>query len=351
MAAVYAVIMAGGRGERFWPLSTEACPKPFVPLLGSRSLIEETVDRLLPLVPIERILVSIGRPHLKIAIERLPQIPRANFIVEPMGRDTSACLGFCALHLERLDADAIMLVLPADHYVADPGAFCVTIRKGIQSLEGAEGVIFGIVPIRPDPGYGYVHAEKPSIRTDAWPVLRFVEKPDIEMAADYIHSGSYFWNSGMFLWRNQTLLELFRKHMPETYHGLSALRPLLGRDDTQDEVARIFSGLQRMSIDFGILEKASGLRLVPAEFVWDDIGNWAALARALPGDALGNLTIGHGVSVDSSGCLIYSDNCLVATLGVSDLVIVHVHGKLLVCPKDRAAELKRLVSLLPPQTV
>lgn len=349
MDVVYAVVMAGGRGERFWPLSTERNPKPFVPLLGTTSLIQDTIRRLIPLVPVERILVSIGEAHLGIARERLPQIPSANFIVEPVGRDTSACLGFCALHLEKLDPDAIMLALPADHYISDPVKFRSTIQKGIRSLPGATGIVFGIVPDRPDPSYGYVHAEKPAVCADAWPVVRFVEKPNPKQAAEYLSSGRYFWNSGIFLWQNRTLLELFQKQMPGTYRGLQALRPLLGRSGARAEIARIFSELERISIDFGILEKASGLRLVPAEFAWDDIGNWASLARALPSDALGNVAQGQHVSVESTGCLIFSDAGVVATLGVSDLVVVHANGKVLVCSKDRATDLKRLVSLLTPQ--
>ncbi len=348
MADLYAVIMAGGRGERFWPLSTERQPKPFAPLLGPGSLIEDTVERLAPLVPADRILVSIGKAQLAIARERLPRIPADRFIVEPVGRDTSACIGFCALHLERLDPDAVMLALPADHHIADTAGFRCTVEQGIRSLPGAAGVVFGIVPSRPETGYGYVLAEKPAVPADAWPVVRFVEKPNAAEATEYVRSGHYFWNSGIFLWENRVLLELFRRHMPETYRGLCALRPLLGRLGTDSEIRRIFSGLQRISIDYGILERTSGLRLVPAGFEWDDIGNWAALARALPGDALGNVIRGDSVSVESSGCFIYSDTGIVATLGVSDLVIVHANGKVLVCPRDRAADLKRLVSLLPP---
>ncbi len=351
MAEVYAVVMAGGRGERFWPLSTEDCPKPFVPLLGDKSLIQETVERLLPVVPTERILISIGKSHLPAARKQLPTIPTANYIVEPLGRDTSACLGFAALHIERLNPDAVMLALPADHYVSDPNGFCLTVRKGLRSLPGADAVVFGIVPTRPDPGYGYIQAEKPSVSADAWPVLRFVEKPDREKAAEYIRSGDFFWNSGIFLWQNRMLLELFRRHMTATHRGLCALRPLLGRSDTGEEISRIFAELQRISIDYGILEKASGLRLIPAGFAWDDIGTWTALARALPGDAEDNVALGRHVSIETSGCFIYSDAGLVATLGISEMVIVHANGRFLVCPKNRAGDLKRLVSLIPPSMI
>ena len=345
MSGVYAVIMAGGRGERFWPLSTDEVPKPFVPLLGRATLLQETVARLDPLIPMERVLVSIGEAQKRTAREQLQQVPDGNFIIEPVGRDTSACLGYCALHLERIDPEAVMLALPADHFIAEPPAFRRTMERGINSLEGAAGVVFGIVPTRPDTGYGYVEAKKPASPTDAWPVIRFVEKPDAARAEDYRRAGDYFWNSGMFLWKNRTLLELFEKHMPETWRGLNSLRPLLGRDDAEADRRRVFSELDRISIDFGIMEKTSGLRLIPVEFAWDDIGNWAALERALPGDAAGNVARGPFSALDANGCISYSDAGLVAAFGVSDLVIVQANGKVLVCPKNRAAELKKLVRM------
>jgi mannose-1-phosphate guanylyltransferase len=347
MAQVYAVIMAGGRGERFWPLSTDEVPKPFLPLLGSSTLLQETVARLQPLIPIERIMVSVGEMHSRIAKMQLPQIPESNFVVEPVGRDTSACLGFCALHLERRDPEAVMFALPADHFISEPHAFRLAAEKGINSLEGAEAVIFGIVPTRPDTGYGYIMAEKPALATDAWPVLRFFEKPDAERAAAYCRAGNFFWNSGMFLWRNRTLLELFRKHMPETWEGLSRLRPLLGSDEDRGELARIYSALKRISIDYGILEKTSGMRLVPAAFPWDDIGNWASLGRALPSDGAGNVSRGSFAGLEAGGCITYSDAGTVALFGVTDMVVVQAHGKVLVCPRNRAPDLKKLMASLP----
>ncbi len=346
MAGVYAVIMAGGRGERFWPLSTDALPKPFVPLLGSLTLLQDTVARLESLIPLERIFVSIGEAHSRSAREQLPQIPAEHLIIEPVGRDTSACLGYCALHLEQADPDAVMFALPADHFIAEPTAFRRTIAKGIKSLEGAAGVVFGIVPTRPDTGFGYIQAEKPAVQADAWPVIRFVEKPDFARAAEYCRSGSFFWNSGMFLWKNRTLLELFEKHMPQTWNGLGRLRPLLGRKGAEGERLRIFSGLERISIDFGIMEKTAGLRLVPAEFPWDDIGNWASLERALPADPAGNVSRGSFSALEAKGCITYSDGGKVTAFGVSDLVIVQARGKVLVCPKSRAGELKKLVATL-----
>jgi mannose-1-phosphate guanylyltransferase len=349
MSPVYAVIMAGGRGERFWPLSTNECPKPFLPLLGPTSLIEATVERLLPLLPPERLFISIGRAQVDIARKCLPQIREENFIIEPVGRDTSACLGFCALHLHRVDPGAVMLALPADHFVGSKESFRRTMEKGIGSLRGCSGIVFGIRPVRPDPSYGYVLAEKPALPCHAWPVVRFVEKPNEKKAADYLRSGGYFWNSGIFIFEIRALLDLFARHLPETYQKLMVLQPLLEKPDSSAAVSSVFSSMERISIDFGILEKASGLRLVPAEFEWDDIGSWSSLARVLPGDLNNNVIHGSQVSVDSSCCLIYSDSGTVATLGLSGLVIVHARGKVLICPRERAAELKRLVTLLDPQ--
>jgi mannose-1-phosphate guanylyltransferase len=299
-------------------------------------------------VPAERIWISIGAAHEEIARRQLSRLPGENFIVEPVGRDTSACLGFSALHLEQKDPEGIMLALPADHFVGDAEAFRNTVRTGLENLEGATGVVFGIRPTRADTGYGYILAEKPAARAAAWPVVRFVEKPDAATAERYVASGNYFWNSGMFLWKNRTLLELFRKHMPQTHEGLRALRPLIGKKGAEEAVRGIFTALPRVSIDFGIMEKASGFRLVPADYPWDDIGNWMSLERALPRDARGNIARGPHVALESSGCILYAQEGTVAAFGVRDLVVIQARGKVLVCTKDKAADLKRLVAALGP---
>lgn len=348
MRTIYAVVMAGGRGERFWPLSTADIPKPFIPLTGSATLIQETVQRLEPLVSAENVLISIGTAHLGIARAQLPQVPRENFIVEPVGRDTSACLGFCALHIERRNPEAIMLALPSDHFVGNAELYRSTLKKGFENLEGASGVVFGIAPSRAETGYGYILAEKPPVPADAWPVVRFIEKPDAAAARKYLESGKYFWNSGMFLWQNRKLLSLFEQHMPETYKGLDRLRSLMGNEGKKAEALQIFSNLPRISIDFGILEKTRELRLVPAEFAWDDIGNWAALERALPADSNGNIFVGSHAYLESGNCITYSDAGAIGVFGISDLIIVQANGKVLVCPKDRASDLKRLVTALGP---
>ncbi len=349
MADIYAVIMAGGRGERFWPLSTDSLPKPFVPLTGSATLIQETVSRLLPLVPADHILICVGASHESAARTQVPQIAPENFIIEPIGRDTAACLGYCALHIERRNPEGIMLALPADHYIGDPLHFRGALQTGFDNLEGAAAIVFGITPTRPDTGYGYILTEKPAIPAPAWPVLRFVEKPDLETARQYISSGRYFWNSGMFLWRNRTLLGLFRQHMPEIHHRLCHLRPIIGDRNKRDELYDVFLTLPRISIDFGIIEKTSGLRMIPLQIPWDDVGNWDSLERVLHADVDGNVTRGPVSLVNSQGCITYSDAGIIAAMGVTDLVIVQARGRVLVCPKEVASDLKKLVSALDSQ--
>jgi mannose-1-phosphate guanylyltransferase len=207
-------------------------------------------------------------------------------------------------------------------------------------------VVFGISPNRPETGYGYIQTHSLSAPGEVVDVIRFVEKPNLENARNYLAAGTYYWNSGMFLWRNRTLLDLFRQHMPDLFAGLEQLRPLVGRNDAYAALYKCFSSLPRISIDFGVMEKTCGLRLVSAEFAWDDIGNWAALERALVADENGNVGIGHYAAVDSQGCTLYSDAGIVAAFGVSDLIVVQAHGKVLVCTKDRAADLKKLIANL-----
>jgi mannose-1-phosphate guanylyltransferase len=346
MSNVYAVIMAGGRGERFWPLSTGQSPKPFIPLLGSRTMIQQTFDRLLPLVPQERILISIGRMHRQIAGEQLPEVSPDNFIVEPVGRDTAACLGFCALHIEQRDPEGIMLAVPADHYIADGESYRNCLQQGIAALRDATGVVFGILPSRPETGYGYIQTGRPEPTKQALPVLRFVEKPDAGRAREYLAAGDYYWNSGIFLWRNRTLLGLLQQHMPELSRGLTELRPWIGNPERDQDLCKVFQALPRISIDFGVMEKTAGLRLVPAAFGWDDIGNWSALERALPPDAGGNVSLGPCLAIESHDCVCYSDGGTVAVFGGSDLIVVSAHGNVLVCPKEKAPDLKRLLAQL-----
>ncbi|MEW5768334.1 MAG: mannose-1-phosphate guanylyltransferase [bacterium] len=349
MSKPYAVIMAGGRGERFWPLSTEEMPKPFHKLVGDKSLFQTTVERLSPIFPPERILPVLAREHLDIARQQLPEIPEGNYVVEPMGRDTAACIGLASISLERLDPEAIMVVLAADHYIPDEAEFRATLEAGINFLQENDVIItLGIKPDRPEIGYGYIEAGEEVTDLEGFSICKvacFVEKPNIDRAREYLSSGKYFWNSGMFLWRNSLIQGLIAKFMPEHWQRLSAIRDSFGTPEEDSTLIKEFSRIKKISIDFGVMEKAENILVILAKFKWDDVGNWAALERVMEPDENGNLLQGNVLTLDTRNCVIYSQDQLVATMGGCDLIIVQANDKIMVASKKCASELKRLVRL------
>ena len=342
----YAVIMAGGRGERFWPLSTGEIPKPFLPLLGKKSLIQMTVERITPLIPLSRVLVVLGKKHLKVAQEQLPGLPPQNFLVEPEGKDTAPCIGFASLHVEKLGPDAIMAVIPSDHHIPDQDTYLRSLSAALNLLAARDEIItLGIKPNRPETGYGYIRAGEQVDMLNNISFLKvegFVEKPDLERAKRYAASKDYYWNIGIFVWRNRTIQNLLKKHLPEVWQGLSRIRERLGDKKVITEEFRKFP---RISIDYGVLEKAKNILVIPAEFRWDDVGTWAALERVHRLDENGNAIIGMHRGIDTRNCVIHVQDHLVATIGVSNLVIVQANGKLLICSKEKSQDVKEIVKL------
>lgn len=349
MSKPYAVIMAGGRGERFWPLSTEEMPKPFHKLVGDKSMLQATVERLNPIFPPERILPVLAREHLDIARQQLPEIPAENYVVEPMGRDTAACIGLASIYLERLDPEAIMIVLAADHHIPDEAEFLATLKAGINFLQENDFIItLGIKPDRPEIGYGYIEAGEEAADLEGFSirnVARFVEKPNIDRAREYLASGNYFWNSGMFLWRNHLIQRLLAQFMPEHWKRLGVIRESFGTPEEEVALVREFSRIEKISIDFGVMEKTENVLVIPAKFKWDDVGNWVAMERVMEQDKDGNLSQGNVLTLDTSNCVIHSQDQLVATMGVSNLIIVQANNKVMVASKKCAPELKKLVRL------
>jgi mannose-1-phosphate guanylyltransferase len=269
--------MAGGKGERFWPLSTAGTPKPFIKLIGDKTMIQMTVQRVAALVAKERIFVVLGREHVDVARGQLPELSEGQFIVEPEGRDTGPCIGFTALLLGRLDPEGVMVVLPADQYIPDTDAFAACVSAAAScATQGDHLVTIGITPTRPEKGYGYIHVGE---RTGAghtgscFRVNRFVEKPDEARAAQYLADGNYFWNSGIFVWLTRVVLAGIERHMPELFKGLRAIEGAVAAGDAQ-KVAEGFRGFQKISIDYGLMEKADNVLMVKADFAWDDVGTW-----------------------------------------------------------------------------
>lgn len=347
MEHTYGVIMAGGKGERFWPLSTNKVPKPFIRLLATKTMIQMTVERLLKIVPENRIMVVLGAEHLAIAQEQLSCWPGVQFLVEPAGRDTAPCIGLAAVTLQREDPKALMIVVPADHYIPDELVFAETMGKGIRlARKDTRLVTTGIKPTRPETGYGYIQAGQrlQGASGDAcFEVQRFVEKPDVRRAADYLAEGGYYWNSGIFVWQAETVLRGIAKHMPDLGQGLQKIRAAMDAGD-EEKKNECFCALQRKSIDYGLMEKAENVVMLEAGFVWDDVGTWSSLQRVLPADGDGNCIHGEAVCVDTKDCVIYGEGVAIGTIGLENLIVAASRRGVLVCPKDRDQDARKIAA-------
>ncbi|MBC7105517.1 MAG: NTP transferase domain-containing protein, partial [Firmicutes bacterium] len=335
---------------RFWPLSCRARPKQFLRLFGERTMLQETLHRVRHLAPAQDVYVVAGREHAGLVREQLPEVPPENVLAEPCGRDTAAAVGLAALHVARRDPEAVMAVLPADHYIADPEGFAETLLAAAElAASGRWLVTLGVTPTRPETGYGYIERGEAigEVRgRPAYRAARFTEKPDYERACAFLARGGYLWNSGMFVWRADVVLEGIRRHLPELAPGLEAVAGALGTPSQDAVLERVYPVLSRVSVDYGIMERADNVAVVPLEAGWDDVGSWPAWARHNPCDGRGNVLQGRGVLLDTEGCIVRAPGRVVATLGVRDLIIVEEDGRLLVCARERAQELKRLVAAL-----
>lgn len=341
--------MAGGRGERFWPMNTHNMPKPFLNLLGARTMIQHTVDRIISLIPLEHIYVVLGKSHVDIAREQLPELPANNFLVEPEGRDTAPCIGFAAISLLELDPQAVMVVLPADHFIPDTESFHKTVLYGATiASKGDYLVTIGIKPDRPETGYGYIKTGEAVFSSDdkvSYSVTRFIEKPDAVHAQQFLEEGNYFWNAGMFIWKVKTVLAGIAQYMPELYTGLLALKE---EQIKRNEVhfTEIYSNLPRKSIDYGLMEKAENVLMIPGEFTWDDVGTWSSLLRVKELDENGNYRSGEVICVEAKNSVMCSEGIQVGVIGLSHVVIVASHNGVLVCTTERAQEVREIARLV-----
>ncbi|AEB11245.1 mannose-1-phosphate guanylyltransferase [Marinithermus hydrothermalis] len=339
----YAVVMAGGRGERLWPLSTPEHPKPFLRLFNGKSLLEATLDRLAGLFPEERTLLLL-REDLKPAVEALE--PKARVVYEPSARDTAGALVLALAHVAHEAPQARLVLLPADHYVNDTQLFQNDLTAALEAADPPHVVTLGIPPTRPETGYGYIRL---GARENGWHRAEaFVEKPTYATALHYLQSRQYLWNAGIFAFAVPTMEALLEAHLPEHYRAYRALRAAIGTDAYPEVLAEHWATLPKTSIDYGIMEKAPHVRVIPARFGWDDVGTWRALERTLPLDEYDNAVAGTGrhVGVETRGCVIYAQDGLVATLGVSGLIVAQLGKTVLVADKERAHEVRELVRRL-----
>jgi mannose-1-phosphate guanylyltransferase len=349
---MYVVILAGGSGTRFWPLSRKRTPKQLMSVFGGRSMLQRTVDRVLPLKP-KRILVVTNAEQAAATAEQLSFVAGVplDIIAEPVGRNTAPAIGLAAAIIARHDPQGMMVVLPADHYITDEGGFCSTILKAMEPAFNGFLVTLGITPDRPETGYGYIEAERNCRGKGPYPVKRFVEKPPLETALEYLEAGNFYWNSGMFLWRCDTILEEMEAHMPALHESLGSLDfsgDIWELADLKPQIEAIYGGIQGESIDYGVMERSDRVEVIPADFGWSDVGSWSALPGLLPEGEDGNVIMNGTelISIDSGGCLVNGGGRLVALIGVTGLVVVNTSDALLVCPLERAQDVKKLVEEL-----
>jgi mannose-1-phosphate guanylyltransferase len=349
----YAVIMAGGRGERFWPKSRQELPKQFLRLVGDRTMLQKTVDRVKRLADLSDIYIITGRAYRDIVLGQVPEVPRENIILEPVGRDTAAAVGLSALIVARRDPAGVIVILPADHYIADEERFGEVLSGAVAAAAtGAYLVTLGITPSRPETGFGYIAHGQPYGTYNgitAYRVERFTEKPDYRHALEYLASGNYYWNSGIFIWRASLILSLIARHLPELHAGLQRIDSAYGTAGYEEVLVEVFAGLPKISIDYGVMEKADNVLVFPGSFGWDDVGSWTALEAYKEKDEQGNYLEGRGVMVDTSNTLVLASDKVVATLGVDDLIVVEGRDSILVCHKESAQEIKKVVSALREQ--
>jgi mannose-1-phosphate guanylyltransferase len=343
-ADAHVAVLAGGEGTRLWPLSRGHRPKQLLTLSGQRSLIQQTVDRLLPLVAPERILIVTEQSHAADLRAQLPELPDSSIVVEPTRRGTAAALLLAALHVQARAPEATWASVHADAYITEDDEFRRTLAAALQAASaGTHLVTTGVEPRFPATGYGYIQRGKLIRDVQGMPlyeVVRFVEKPTLEKAEAYVASGDYLWNPGVFVWKNTTLLDGFRRLQPDIYAALTAA-PLQRVDD-------VYPNAPRETIDVGIMEKASNVATIPARFGWSDIGSWAELWELAARDGDGNAGLGRGqaLTVDSRDNLVYADGRTVALVGVSDLVVVETADAVFVCPRDRAQDVRMIVAQL-----
>jgi len=349
---MYIVILAGGSGTRFWPLSRTARPKQLISVTGDRSMLQRTVDRVLPLKP-KRIMVVTNALQAEETKRQLSGYRRIaiDVIAEPYGRNTAPAIGLAAAIIASHDPTGVMVVLPADHFIRDEEAMCEAIDVAVNSARKGYLMTMGIVPTRPETGYGYIEADTEMRGEGPFPVKSFIEKPPLQDALRYLENGSFFWNSGMFAWRSDVLLNEMSKYLPDMHAAISSLSfnsDVWELSDLEGQIEEIYSRVENISIDYGVMEKSANVQVVPVEMGWSDVGSWGALEEVAAADDNGTICINAAqhVNVESSDCIIYGGGKAVATVGVQGVIVVATDDAVLVCSRERAQDVKKVVEHL-----
>ena len=358
---MYGLIMAGGVGKRFWPMSRNKSPKQFLSLFSDQSMIQMACDRLQPLIRPENIFIITNKRQVRLAERHLPGIPVENIIGEPIGKDTAPCIGLGALFAETLDPEAVQIVLPADHLITNVPEFQRILTLAAELASHKDCLItIGIKPTRPETGYGYIQwDQKPTdellpnqFRSKGFlKVKAFAEKPNLTTAQRFIESGDFLWNSGIFIWKARVILQEIEEHLPELYDSLTDVKAHLNKRGFRRSLITAYREINSISIDYGVMEKSQNVFMLKGDFGWSDVGSWEEYYRLREHDANGNVVIGRSELRNAKNNLVISDKNLIAAIGIEDMVIVNVDNAVLVCPRNKVQNIKEIVDYLTRKDV
>lgn len=353
MSKIKCLIMAGGAGTRFWPRSRNATPKQYLSIFGGDSLLQSTIKRFNQFVDYEDVCVVSAKDQQQILEQQADKLPKNNFIYEPVGKNTLPAIGLAAIFIEKDDPNAVMVVSPADHLIKNEELFATTVETAAQLAKEQKGIVtIGITPQYPATGYGYVQTQKEinkGGKIKQFKVAQFVEKPAYEKAKEYIQNGSYYWNSGLFVFQVKTFLEAVEKFTPDLYKGLKELQSYIGTSEYNQNLTKIYHQFEKISVDYGIMEHADNIYLVEGNFEWNDLGSWESVYQESLKDENKNVASKETILVDSKNSYVYTDEGIVALVGLNDVVVVREGNMLLVCQKDKTEDIKKVVEQLKEQ--
>jgi mannose-1-phosphate guanylyltransferase len=344
---LYAVIMAGGVGSRFWPRSKKRLPKQLIKIFGDMTMIQATVDRLSGIVEKDNIFIITNELQRPEVIKQLHNVPEENIIEEPFGRNTAACIGLASIIIKAKDPDAVTVVLPADHIIKEKDKFLETIQDAAKFAYESKGLVtIGINPTRPETGYGYIQINDEEVSKNVFKVYTFAEKPNYATALRFIESGDFLWNSGMFIWRVDAILDEIKNFMPDLHEGLIKIQENISKPNFRDELINVYGQLKKTSIDYGIMEKSSKVFLTKGMFTWSDVGSWEEVYQLSEKNNNGNAITGNVFTDMVADSYIYSPDKMTAVIGLDNIIVINHEDTVLVCRRDKAQNVKEIVDFL-----
>lgn len=344
---IYAVIMAGGVGTRFWPRSKEKKPKQLIRIAGENTMIQDTVKRLEGLIDAKNVFVITNKVQKLRVKELLPHIPPENIIDEPFGKNTAACIGLASVLVKSKNPDAVTITLPSDHLIKDEEEFRKCLLGAAEFAYKSKGLVtIGITPTRPETGYGYIQFDEKGIDKNIYKVLTFAEKPNLSTARQFLESGDFLWNSGIFIWRVDSILNEIKQHLPDLYDGLEKIEESIGTNDFERQLVHVYGQLKSISIDYGVMEKSKEVFLTKADFYWNDVGNWEAVYEISPKNDEGNAIVGDVYTENTFDSYIFSPRKFSAVIGVANLIIINTNEALLVCHRNNVQDVRQVVDHL-----